>query len=59
LGAFLRFYDIGSKTIWLDEAFSIFMSAKPVPEMLKLIVDIEKHPPLYYFLLALLDAAWG
>jgi mannosyltransferase len=51
LGAFLRFYDIGSKTIWLDEAFSIFMSAKPVPEMLKLIVDIEKHPPLYYFLL--------
>ena len=26
LGAFLRFYSIGSKTIWLDEAFSIWVA---------------------------------
>jgi mannosyltransferase len=51
LGTFLRLYQIGSKSIWLDEAFSIYMSAKPVSEMLGLIVDIEKHPPLYYLLL--------
>jgi mannosyltransferase len=51
LAHFLRLYEISSKSIWLDEAFSIFMSAKPVSEMLRLIVDIEKHPPLYYLLL--------
>jgi mannosyltransferase len=27
------------------------MGAKTVPEMLNLVVDIEKHPPLYYLLL--------
>jgi mannosyltransferase len=50
-GAYFRLYEIGSKTIWLDEAFSIFMATKPVPEMLRLVIEIEKHPPLYYLLL--------
>jgi mannosyltransferase len=51
VSAYLRFYAIGAKTIWLDEAFSIFMGAKPAAEMLGLVVEIEKHPPLYYLLL--------
>lgn len=51
LGAALRLYQIGSKTIWLDEAFSIWLGWQPLQEMIRLIIDIDQHPPLYYILL--------
>jgi len=53
LGGFLRFYQIGSKGLWLDEAFSIWMGRQPVREMLGWLVNIDQHPPLYYTLLHL------
>ena len=51
LGGYLRFYQIGSKGLWLDEAFSIWMGQQPLAEMLQWLVRIDQHPPLYYMLL--------
>lgn len=51
LGCFLRLYQIDGKGLWIDEAFSIWLSQQPVDEMLAWIVRIDQHPPLYYTLL--------
>ena len=47
----MRLYEIGSKGLWLDEAFSIWMARQPVPQILSWLVRIDQHPPLYYLLL--------
>jgi hypothetical protein len=52
-GAVLRLFFLGSKSIWLDEAFSITMSQKSLIDMLQMIVRTDIHPPLYYLLLKL------
>jgi mannosyltransferase len=51
LGALLRFYHIGAKSLWIDEAFSLWMARQPVGQMLDWLVRIDQHPPLYYLLL--------
>jgi hypothetical protein len=51
VGALLRMFDIGSKGLWLDEAFSVWMGRQPPSEMLSWLVRIDQHPPLYYLLL--------
>lgn len=51
LGGFLRVYHIGSKGLWLDEAFSVWLGWQPVGEMMGWVVRIDQHPPLYYLLL--------
>ncbi len=51
LGSLLRFYQIGSEGLWLDEAFSVWLARQPVNEMLSWVIRIDQHPPLYYTLL--------
>jgi mannosyltransferase len=51
LGSILRFYQIGSEGLWLDEAFSVWLARQPVGKMLSWLVRIDQHPPLYYTLL--------
>ncbi|MEZ4737678.1 MAG: glycosyltransferase family 39 protein, partial [Caldilineaceae bacterium] len=51
LGFGLRFYQIGVKTVWLDEAFSIWLAHQPLVEMWGWLIKIDQHPPLYYSLL--------
>ena len=51
LGAFLRFYTIGVKTIWLDEAFSIWVADHSLLSGWSWLIRIDQHPPLYYSLL--------
>lgn len=51
LGGALRFYQIGNKGLWLDEAFSVWLGWQPVGEMLAWLLRIDQHPPLYYALL--------
>ncbi len=51
LGLGLRVWAIGAKGLWLDEAFSIWMSRHPLPDLLDWIVRIDQHPPLYYAVL--------
>ncbi len=47
----LRFYRIGEKSIWLDEAFSLWIARHPLWEGLGWLIRIDQHPPLYYSLL--------
>jgi mannosyltransferase len=53
LGGWLRFYAIGQKGLWLDEAFSVWLGWHHLPEMWVRIAQIDQHPPLYYALLNL------
>jgi mannosyltransferase len=49
-GAFLRFHELPSQSLWLDEAFSWQMVQFPWDEIVRLTAE-DVHPPLYYFLL--------
>jgi mannosyltransferase len=51
VGGWLRIYLLGMKGIWLDEAFSVWVSSQSVADMLHWLVRIDQHPPLYYLLL--------
>jgi mannosyltransferase len=51
LGGWLRFYLLGSKGLWLDETFSIWVAKHNIAEMLQWIARIDHHPPLYYLIL--------
>jgi mannosyltransferase len=49
----LRVYGLGAKSVWLDEAFSIHVSAQPVDKLLMMVIRHDTPPPLYYLLLHL------
>ncbi len=51
LAGFLRILLLGSKGMWLDETFSVWLASQNVADMLQWIVRIDQHPPLYYLLL--------
>src|SRR5512139_404111 len=51
IGCLLRVFLLGSKGLWLDETFSIWLANHSVVDMLQWIVKIDQHPPLYYLLL--------
>jgi len=51
IGGWLRVFLLGSKGLWLDETFSIWLANHSVVDMLHWIVKIDQHPPLYYLLL--------
>lgn len=51
LAALLRFYLISTKTIWLDEAFSIWLAHQSLIDLGAWLIKIDQHPPLYYTLL--------
>jgi len=50
-GGVLRLLLLNSKSMWLDETFSVWMAGHSLPDMLHWIVQIDQHPPLYYGLL--------
>ena len=45
LGCWLRFYHLGSKSLWLDEVFNVLDSAHPVSEIPRIVYS---SPPLFY-----------
>jgi len=51
IGASLRLYQLTEKSIWLDEAFSIAISQHSLADILRMVVQTDTHPPLYYLLL--------
>jgi mannosyltransferase len=51
LGAFLRFFLIGDKPIWLDEALTIEPARLSLAGGWHWLVSLDAHPPLYYLLL--------
>ncbi len=51
VGTLFRLYHLGTKSIWLDEAFSISISHRSLIDVLQMTVRTDTHPPLYYLLL--------
>lgn len=47
----LRLDQLDSRSLWVDEALSVLFSARPLPELLHLLVTEDIHPPLYPLLL--------
>jgi mannosyltransferase len=58
-GGFLRVLLLGTKGMWLDETFSVWLANHSVLDMLQWIVKIDQHPPLYYLLLHYWIAHYG
>ena len=53
-GLALRIYDLGTESIWFDEAVSIMVSKLGIIEQIKWNIDVnESNPPFYYLLLLL------
>jgi mannosyltransferase len=59
IGGLLRIFQLGTKGMWLDETFSVWLANQGVGDMLQWIVKIDQHPPLYYFLLHYWVALYG
>lgn len=53
LGAFLRFYNIGTQPLWLDEGYSFRFAQLPLSQLWGVEALREPNPPLYYTLLKL------
>jgi hypothetical protein len=51
MGCGLRVLLLDQKGMWLDETFSVWVANQGVADMLRWIVKIDQHPPLYYLLL--------
>jgi uncharacterized membrane protein len=51
LGTALRIHRIGREGLWIDEAFSVWLARRPWGEMVRWVVRVDQHPPLYYTLL--------
>lgn len=59
LGGALRLFEIGQKTVWLDEAFSIWVANHSLLDIWWWLVRIDQHPPLYYTILSLWQQIFG
>jgi mannosyltransferase len=51
IGAVLRLVGITRQSLWLDEAFSVFLAAHPFRDILAFVASSDAHPPLYYLVL--------
>lgn len=47
----VRSWALGSKSLWFDETFSVFVSRQPFLDIPRLLSAYDAHPPLYYLLL--------
>jgi hypothetical protein len=59
IGGILRVMLLGTKGMWLDETFSVWLASHSVPDLLQWTVRIDQHPPLYYLLLHSWIARYG
>ena len=50
-GGFFRLYKLGTKSLWLDEAYSVYVTKLSLFKMLSQIIKTDIHPPFYYSLL--------
>ena len=50
-GAVARLLFLGSKSVWFDEASTMLLAGRPLPELAGLLVRNEVNPPFYYALM--------
>jgi mannosyltransferase len=50
LGFFLRFFNLGFNSVWLDEAYTYSFSIKTLPEIWQISASGEPNPPLFYWI---------
>ncbi len=59
-GAAIRFYGLGAKSLWFDEALSYRLLQFPLGEMIARTDDPRAvHPPLYFLALRVWSGIWG
>ena len=51
MGLFLRIHDLGTKSIWLDEAISVGLAKSTLPQMFTTLATEKPHVPLYFTIL--------
>ena len=49
----LRLWGLGHKSLWFDEAYSVYIARQALGEIPRLLRLYDTHPPLYYVLLHL------
>jgi uncharacterized membrane protein len=59
LGLVLRLYHLGTQSIWIDEASSIWLAKLSLPQIVQNTAGLDIHPPLYFFLLHFWIKAFG
>jgi len=50
VGAALRLYQLGSASLWLDEAYTYFFVTGPFINGWRALLDIGNHPPFFYLI---------
>ncbi len=51
VGLLIRLYNSSEPGLWLDELWSVYLTRLPIDQMLRLVAQVDLHPPLYYFVL--------
>jgi mannosyltransferase len=51
LAAVLRLALLGQRSVWLDEAFAVWIAQHPWGEIPRLLRTLDQHPPAYYLLM--------
>ncbi len=59
LGALLRLATLNRQSLWLDEAYSFWMSNRPWQDIVASLPSADTHPPLHYLVLQPMIALGG
>lgn len=54
-----RWFGLTRQSLWLDEAYSVYLSAHRLPEIIGFTSGSDAHPPFYYILLHTWMALFG
>jgi 4-amino-4-deoxy-L-arabinose transferase-like glycosyltransferase len=57
--AAVRGWGLGTRSVWFDEAYSVFIAQQPLLEIPRLLQAYDTHPPLHYALLHVWTALFG
>ncbi len=59
LGALLRFWRLGARSLWFDEAKTLIVASAPLGQIASRARALEGIPPLYFYLLHVWMAVFG
>ncbi|KRT77655.1 MAG: hypothetical protein XU14_C0008G0043 [Armatimonadetes bacterium CSP1-3] len=59
VGAGVRFWGLGTKSLWFDETYSVFIARQALVDIPRMLQTYDTHPPLHYVLLHVWMALFG